>query len=104
MNHDIFYDPGSHSAAAQEPRAERRRHDAGKHPLLIWTGLDFGDVVSWRTLGNRHHIGTVEQRTNDGLMIWIRDEINERKLLHFRDCQFVALIAPDNADNGPSVK
>lgn len=77
-----------------DPKGEQRRDEAGKHPLLIWTGLDPGDVVSMRALGNRGYVGTVEHRTKNGLMIWIRDELNERKLFHFRDCQSVVLIAP----------
>jgi hypothetical protein len=76
-----------------DPKAEQRCDDAGKHPLLIWTVLNPGDVVSVRA-GNRGCVGTVEQRTEDGLIIWIRDDLNERKLFHFRDCQSVVLIAP----------
>lgn len=86
----------SHVTATQEddPKAEQRCDDAGKHPLLIWTGLNSGDIVSLRTLGNRGLVGTVEQRTKDGFNIWIRDDLNERKLFHFRDCQSVVLITP----------
>lgn len=85
---------GGHFTETQEDEAEQRRDDAGKHPLLIWTGLDPGDVVSVRELGNREYVGTVEQRTKDGLIIWFRDDLNIRKLFHFRDCQSVVLIAP----------
>lgn len=87
--------PGA-TTQEDDPEAEQRRDDNGKHPLLIWTGLDAGDVVSLRTLGNRQYVGTVEQRTKDGLIIWIRDDLNERKLFHFRDCQSVVLIASVN--------
>lgn len=76
-----------------DQKAERRFDEAGKHPLLIWTGLDPGDVVSVRALGNRGYVGTVEQRTEDGLIIWMRDALNESKLFHFRDCQSVVVIA-----------
>lgn len=79
-----------------DPQAEQRRDDAEKHPLLIWTGLDPGDIVSIRALGNRAYVGTVEQRTKDGLIIWIRDDLNERKLFHFHDCKSVVLVAPIN--------
>lgn len=93
-----------HFTVTQEDdlNAERCRKESGKHPLLIWTGLDPGDMVSMRALGNRCYVGTVEQRTKDGLMIWIRDDLNERKLFHFRDCQCVVLIAPIHADSRPS--
>jgi hypothetical protein len=77
-----------------DPKADPRRDENAKHPLLIWTELDSGDVVSVRTLGNRGYVGTVEEKTKDGLIIWIRDELNERKLIHFRDCVSVVLIAP----------
>jgi len=77
----------------EDPEAGQRRDDAEKHPLLIWTGLDPGDVVSLRAWGKREYVGTVEQRTKDGLIIWIRDDLNERKLFHFRDCQSVVLVA-----------
>lgn len=86
---------GRHVTATQaDPKAEQRRDDADKHPLLIWTGLEPGDVVSVQALGNRGCVGTVEERTKDGLIIWIRDDLNERRLFHFRDCRSVALIAP----------
>lgn len=77
-----------------DPKASQRRDDNAKHPLLIWTELDSEDVVSVRTLGNRDYVGTVEEKTKDGLIIWIRDDLNERRLLHFRDCLSVALFAP----------
>lgn len=77
-----------------DPKADQRCNDNAKHPLLIWTELDSGDVVSLRTLGNRDYVGTVEQKTKDGLMVWIRDDLNERRLFHFRDCLSVTLIAP----------
>lgn len=61
-----------------------------KHPLVIWVGLKPGDVVSIQAKrGN--YVGTVECSTQDGLIIWIRDNLNERKLFHFRDCQSVCL-------------
>ncbi len=63
-----------------------------KHPLLILTGLAPGDVVSLRLAGTLDHVGTVEARTIDGLIIWIRDDLNERRLFHFRDCQSVRLM------------
>jgi hypothetical protein len=82
---------GNYSAAAQGdlgPKAEQQNDDGKKHSLMVWTGLNRGDVVSLRTLANRFHVGTVEERTNDGLIIWIRDELNERKLFHFRDLEY----------------
>lgn len=79
-------------AGEPNPTEEQRDGEAGKHPLLIWIGLTPGDRVSLRLLGNQDHVGTVESNTNDGLIIWIRDDLNERKLFHFRDCQPVRLL------------
>ena len=48
--------------------------------------------MALRTLGNRDHVGVVDERTNDGLIIWIRDDLNEKRLFHFHDCQSVRLL------------
>ncbi len=72
---------------------EEQEHEiAETQPLLIWKSLTRGDVVSLRTAGNRDQIGTVEASTSDGLIIWIRDDLNERRLFHFHDCQSVRLL------------
>lgn len=63
--------------------------EAEEHPLLIWTRLSPCDVVSLRWLGNLHCVGTVEARTSDGLIIWMRDDLNERKAFHFGECRSV---------------
>lgn len=75
------------------PTAEEE-HDEGveKHPLVIWTSLNPGDLVSLRGLDIRDFVGTVESRTSDGLIIWIRDDLNERRLFHFRECQSIRVI------------
>ena len=66
--------------------------EAEKHPLSIWTGLAPGDVVSLHGTDTQDHVGTVETKTSDGLIIWIRTELNERKLFHFRECQSVRVV------------
>jgi hypothetical protein len=71
---------------------EHHREEAQKLPLLIWTGLSPGDVVSLRGLGARDWIGTIESRTSDGLVIRIREHLNQRKSFHFRECQSVHVI------------
>lgn len=63
-----------------------------KHPLLIWTGLAPGDIVSLRANNAQSYVGMVESKTNDGLVIWMRDEINERRLFHFQDCRSVQML------------
>lgn len=62
-----------------------------EHPLQIWTSLCPGDVVVLR-LSENEHIGTIETKTSDGLIIWIRDTLNDRKLFHFRECKSVQVI------------
>lgn len=79
-------------AEEHDPETEQGSDAANKHPLWIWTGLDSGDVVSLRAFGNREYVGIVEQKTSDGLVIWIRDNLNERKIFHYHDCQSVILI------------
>lgn len=70
---------------------EWQPNELEKHPLLIWTGLTPGDIVSLRA-NAQNYVGTVESKTIDGLVIWMRDEINERRLFHFHDCQSVWLL------------
>ena len=89
--------PESHLVTEQEGdfglTEEQRRGEAEKHPLLIWTGLTAGDVVSLRAHGTRDYVvGTVESSSSDGLNIWIRDDLNERRHFHFHDCQSVLLV------------
>lgn len=71
---------------------EPHQEETDKHPLLIWTALAPGDVVSLRVEGTGDCVGTVESKTSDGLLIWIRCDLNERRLLHFHDCLFVRLL------------
>lgn len=63
---------------------------------MIRTGLDSGDIVLLRISGKGDHIGTVESRTSDGLIIWIKDDLNERRLFHFHDCQSLVLSDDDD--------
>jgi uncharacterized protein YijF (DUF1287 family) len=63
---------------------EGHHEDVEKHPLLVWTSIRPGDVVSLRVPGTGDYVGIVESSTNDGLVIWMRDCLNERRLFHFR--------------------
>ena len=62
-----------------------------KHPLSIWTSLAPGDVVAFLALG-MECVGTVESKTSDGLIVWLRDDLNERKVFHFRECESVRVV------------
>ena len=70
---------------------EQHGEDVENHPLVIWASLSLGDVVSLR-VGNQERAGTVESRTCDGLIIWIRDDLNNCRPFHFRECQSVHVI------------
>lgn len=69
---------------------EQYCQDTQKRSLLIWRSLSPGDVVSLRELGTQEYAGTVE--SNDGLIIWVGDDLNERRLFHFHECQSVRVI------------
>lgn len=58
------------------------RASGEKHPLQIWTSLSPGDIVSLSG-PEQKLVGTVETGTNDGLIIWVRNDLNERKMFHF---------------------
>lgn len=76
-----------------DPRTEEQhREETRKHPLVIWASLSPGDVVAIRGLGTRNWIGTVESGTSDGLVIWMKDDLNKRRSFHFRECQSVRVI------------
>lgn len=52
-----------------------------------WVGFRPGEIVSLQDATTRQHIvGAVETKTDDGLIIWIRDDLNDRKAYHFDDC------------------
>ncbi len=73
--------------------AEGQQHEeVEKHAMVIWTSLSPGDVVSLRGHATHNCVGTVESKTHDGLIIWIRDDLNERRLFHFREGQSVCVI------------
>lgn len=64
-----------------------------KEPVMPWRLLSPGDVVSLEVATTGQQItGSVDARTADGLIIWIRDELNDRKAYHFEDCLSVRLL------------
>lgn len=71
---------------------EQLDEEAERHPLLIWTSLRPGDVVSLQRTDDQGCVGTIESKTSDGLIIWVRDELNERRFFHFRECHSVRVI------------
>ena len=71
---------------------EDQQNEVENHPLVIWTRLAPGNVVLLRAPDIGDRIGMVESKTSDGLIIWIRDSLNERKLFHFHDCRSFQLL------------
>lgn len=63
-----------------------------RHPLVAWTYLRPGASVALQLRKGQKLIGIVETGTPDGLVIWIRTELNERRMIHFHDCAFVQLL------------
>jgi hypothetical protein len=76
----------------RDPADEEHLSEGEKHHLLIWTSLARGDVVSLQGNNAQTYGGIIESKTSDGLIIWIRDELNDRKLVHVRDCRSVHVI------------
>jgi hypothetical protein len=97
---DVLIPPKGPIPEAQQedhPRSREEPHEEEpeKHSLLCWTALAPGDLVSLKVTRSGACVGTVESKTNDGLIIWLRDNLNQRKLFHFHDCQSVRLLSDD---------
>lgn len=55
----------------------------------LWTSIQPGDLLTLSRVGVPLHHGMVEDRTDDGLILWIRDDLGERRLFHLYDeCSF----------------
>jgi hypothetical protein len=65
-----------------------------------WADLQPGDFVALARRGGPVHAGTVEDRTADGLIIWIRTGLNERQLFHLEDGYVPAAQYAEHADSG----
>jgi hypothetical protein len=50
-----------------------------------WMSLQRGDVITLSRLGVECHRGSIEERTEDGRMIWVTDQIGDRRLFHVED-------------------
>ncbi|MBT8162703.1 MULTISPECIES: hypothetical protein [Arthrobacter] len=50
-----------------------------------WTSLQRGDIVTLLRHGVQCHMGTIDERTEDGRMIWVTDAIGDRRLFHIED-------------------
>jgi hypothetical protein len=69
-----------------------------EHPLLLWTKITPGDEIFIRGYGVQEVTGSVECKTNDGLILWLRNNLNERKLIHYRDCLFFKVTYHSSAE------
>jgi hypothetical protein len=71
----------------------QQQEEVEKQPLLTWTGLRPEDVVSCQEARTGQWVvGSVESKTRDGLIIWIRDNLNDRRAFHFHDCKSLQLL------------
>jgi hypothetical protein len=89
--------PKESHAKKQESRSclieGQQQEEVEKHPLLTWTGFSPGDVVSFQEARTGQRVvGSVESKTRDGLIIWIRDDLNDRRAFHFHDCESIQLL------------
>lgn len=71
---------------------ENLQQTEGPHPLSTWTKLREGAAVELLRFDGLAHRGTVESRTGDGLIIWVRDDLNERRLFHYREIESVRVL------------
>lgn len=57
----------------------------------MWDSMQPGDLVvlEGADVGS---LARVEDRTQDGIMVWVHNEFNERKLVHFEDCAGVRIV------------
>lgn len=62
----------------------------------MWTSLERGDVVTLSLKGVEYHKGSVDDRTDDGRMIWVTDRIGDRRLFHIED-DYELLISGDDS-------
>jgi hypothetical protein len=51
----------------------------------MWTSLQRGDFVTLLRHGVETHRGSIDDRTEDGRTIWVRDGIGDRRLFHIED-------------------
>lgn len=65
---------------------------AKEHPMSLWTRAAPGDMLVITRAGLPNVAGVIECRTGDGLIMWIRDELNDRQMIHFRDCCSIVLV------------
>lgn len=96
-------DPGEdHSHKQQKGNRrlidEQRHENVDGHLLLKWTALAPGDVVTLQVTTGVF-TGAVESKACDGLIVWMRDDLNERRLFHFHDCQSLWLMKSSSTES-----
>lgn len=78
---------------------ELPNNEAEIRGLQTWAGLIPGDTVIVEVPPARGYVGTVECISDDGLIIWMRDELNERKLFHVLDCRSMRLVRSESRNS-----
>lgn len=51
----------------------------------MWTSLQRGDVIALCWQGVECSKGSIDERTEDGRMIWVTDQIGDRRVFHVED-------------------
>jgi uncharacterized protein YijF (DUF1287 family) len=51
----------------------------------LWRSLQRGDIMTFSREGVQCHHGIVEDYTDDGLIVWVIDDIGHRRLFHVED-------------------
>ncbi|MGF9648342.1 hypothetical protein AAIH32_10230 [Pseudarthrobacter oxydans] len=62
-----------------------------RHRALLWASLQSGHFVAFSRQGLNCHQGYVDDRTDDGLIVWVTDETGHRRLFHVEDDYDVAV-------------
>ncbi|GAB2714661.1 hypothetical protein GCM10027038_11240 [Arthrobacter bambusae] len=62
-----------------------RQSGRASSQVSLWTSLQRGDIVTLLRRGMQCHRGTIDERTEDGRMIWVTDAIGDRRLFHIED-------------------
>lgn len=59
----------------------------------IWSTLKLGDVLNLRRREISFHQGFIDDRTDDGRMIWITGSLGDRRLFHIDDDYDVTVVS-----------
>ncbi|MGW9413555.1 hypothetical protein [Arthrobacter cupressi] len=67
------------------PRHQKGRNVRQSSHTSLWKSLEQGDLVILSQGGVPCHRGSIDDRTEDGQLIWVTDDIGHRRLFHIDD-------------------